>query len=241
MSESKVVITPEGEAVVPVKKDFWAKYSRPIIYVGGAVIVGIIAWFIYQNYVKLPKERKANEAIFPAEAVFDRMAATGFSKDSVNLVLNGGTTADGKTIVGLLKIINTYSGTAAANRATYMTGATYLQVKDFDKAIKYLKDFEGNGADQVESKADIMIGHAYAEQKKIEDALSYYKKAAAVNEKDDAITPDALLLAANYAEATGKPQDAIDLFKKLKEKYPLHSSVSNGEVDKHLARLGVVE
>jgi len=240
MSESKVVVTPENEVVAPVKKDFWSTYSKPIIYVGSAVIVAIAGWFIYQNYVKLPKEQKANEAIFPAEAIFDKMAQTGFNKDSVSFVLNGGN-VEGKTVTGLLKLMNTYSGTDAANRAAYMTGASYLQIKEFDKAIKYLKEFDGNGASQVESKADIMIGHAYAEQKKTDDALSYYKKAATVNEKDEVITPDALLLAGNYAEEIGKTQDAIDLFKKLKEKYPLHSAVSNGEVDKNLARLGVVE
>jgi tetratricopeptide (TPR) repeat protein len=119
-----------------------------------------------------------------------------------------------------------------------MVGASYLHIGEFDKAIKYLKEFDGNGANQVQSVAYTLLGHAYAEKKQTDEAFSYYKKAASVNEKDEAMTPAALLIAGNYAEATGKSKDAVELYRKLKDKYPTFSSVSNGDVDKLLARLG---
>jgi TolA-binding protein len=240
MSENKVVVTPETEESVPVKKDFWASYSKPIIIAGSAVILIVGGWFGYKKLVKEPNELKGNEAIFAAEAIFDKMATTGFSKDSVDIVING-RVVDGNKITGLLTVIKTYGGTEAGNRANYMVGASYLHIKDFEKAIKYLKEFEGHGATQVESKADLMIGHAYAEQKKTDDALSYYKKAANVNDKDASVSADALLIAASYAEATGKSKDAIELFQQLKTKYPLSTSVANGDVDKYLAKLGIVD
>ena len=165
------------------------------------------------------------------------MTTGDFTKDSVNIALNGGT-VDGKNITGLLKIISNYGGTKAGNRAKYMAGASYLHIGEFDKAIKYLKEFDGNGADQVQSKAYLMIGHAYAEKKSTDDALSFYKKAASVNEKDESVTPDALMMAASYAQAIGKSKDAIELYKKLKDNYPTSTVVSNGEVDKQLASLG---
>ena len=71
-------------------------------------------------------------------------------------------------------------GTAAGNRANYMVGASYLHIGEFAKAIQYLEDFDGNGASQVQSKAYLLMGHAYAEQKKTSEALSNYKKAASV-------------------------------------------------------------
>jgi TolA-binding protein len=166
------------------------------------------------------------------------MAVTGFSADSIDLAING---RAGTNITGLLKVINNYGGTNAANRATYLVGAGYLQLKKFDKAIEYLKKFEGNDADQMESKADLMMGHAYAEQNKVDDALTYYKKAANVNDKDNSVSPDALLLAASYAKEKGKTKEAIELFQQLKSKYPLSTPVSNGEVDKNLASLGIVD
>ena len=136
--------------------------------------------------------------------------------------------------------MNNYSGTTAANRAAYMTGAGYLHLKKFDQAIKYLKEFDGHGADQVQSKAYLMLGHAYAENKNTSEALSYYKKAAHLNTKDEVSSADALLIAAAYADATGNSKEAIDLYTELKDKYPTNTAVINGEVDKYLARLGVV-
>jgi tetratricopeptide (TPR) repeat protein len=219
-------------------KSFWDKYSKPIIFIGGAIIILAGGFLGYKYLYKAPREEKAKNLVFPAEKLFDKMASSGFTKDSVNLVLNGGNTADAK-VTGLLKIVKDYSGTGTANRAEFMIGACYLHLKEFDKAIKHLKEFDGNGADQIQAKAYLMLGHAYAEQNKKEDAFSYYRKAANVNTKDEAITPDALMTAAMYAEAIGKSKDAIELYKKIKESYPLSQLAKSGEVDKYLARLGI--
>ena len=189
----KNVTTPAAQPadVVTRAKGFWDKFSKPIIYAGSAIILLIGGWYAYKNLIVLPKEKKASEMLFPAETLFDKMSSTNFNKDSVNLVLNGGNN-NGTNITGILKVISQYGGTPAGNRAKYIAGASYLQIKEFDKAIKYLKEFEGGGADQIQSKAYIMLGHAYAEKKNIDEALSYYKKAATVNSKDASITPAAL-------------------------------------------------
>ncbi|HMJ46588.1 MAG TPA: tetratricopeptide repeat protein [Ferruginibacter sp.] len=243
MAEKKVTTTTtqsETTDVLHKAKGFWENYSKPIIYVGGAIILAIAAWYGYQNFIVAPKEKKASELIFPAENLFDKMAASGFNKDSVNITLNGGMN-NGMKVTGLLKIISSYGGTDAANRASYMTGASYLQIKEFDKAIKYLKEFDANGATQLENRANLMLGHAYAEKKQTSDALKFYKKAASVNEKDEIFTADALLIAAGYADVTGQSKDAIELYQRLKDKYPSHTSVQSGEVDKYLARLGITK
>ncbi len=238
MAENKELNQLEDSNIVIEKaKDFWAKYSKKIIYIGAAVILLSAGWMGYQKFIVEPNEQKANEMIFLAEKVFDQMATTSFSKDSVSIALNGGT-LEGANVIGLLKVINTYGSTLAANRARYMVGASYLQLKEFDKSIKYLKDFEGHGADQVQSKAYLMLGHAYAEKNQTDEALSYYKKASSVNKKDESVTPDALMIAASYAAKIGKTEDAIELFKNLKENYATYISVSNGDVEKQLARLG---
>lgn len=244
MSEKKEIeVTPvmaEPVETIDKVKGFWEQYSKPIIYVGSAIIVLVLSWYAYQNLVVEPKEQKASELIFPAENIFEKMATGGFSQDSVNIVLNGGD-LQGKKVTGLLKIIKEYGGTDAGNRAKYMTGASYLHIKQFDKAVKYLADFDGKGASQVQSKAYILLGHAYAEQNKKDEALENYKKAGTVNSKDEFFAADALLLAGSYADAIGKTKEAIDLYKEVKEKYPANVAVQNGEVDKILAKLGVIE
>lgn len=244
MADKKVieVVATPNQPVDPLvrAKGFWDQYSKPIIYIGGAFILLVVAWYAYKAFVVEPNEEKASEMIFPAENLFAKMASNGFNKDSVSITLNGGE-LEGKKITGLLKVINQYGSTAAGNRAKYMVGASYLHIGEFDKAIKYLDDFDGNGATQVQSKAHLLLGHAYAEQKKTGDALTHYKKAAAVNDKDEFFAVEALMVAANYAESIGNTKEAISLFKEVKEKYPSNSAVTNGEVDKYLARLGEVE
>ncbi|RYD79657.1 MAG: tetratricopeptide repeat protein [Sphingobacteriales bacterium] len=242
MAETKItepVVVETTETVQP-SKGFWDRFSKPIIFVGSAIIILIGAWYGYKKFIAEPKEREANELVFAAESLFDKMATAGFNKDSVNIVINGGD-LDGQKITGVLKVISNFGGTSAGDRAKYMAGASYLHIKEFDKAVKYLKDFDGNGASQVQSKAFIMLGHAYAEQKKTSDALAAYKKAASVNEKDEFFASDALLIAAAYAGATGNNKEAISLYEQVKSKYPSNIAVQNGDVDKNLARLGVVK
>jgi TolA-binding protein len=228
--------TMETNVALEKAKGFWAKFSKPIIYVGSAIILLAGGWFAYQKFYKEPNEQKASEAIFPAEKMFGKMASSNFTKDSINLVLKGD---KAQGITGILDIIKKYGGTKTGNRANYIAGACYLNQGDFTNAVKYLKDFDGNGANQIASKANILLGHAYAEQKKTDDALSYYKKAASVAANDESMAGEALFVAAAYADAMGKSKDAIELFTQLKDKYPANTRVSGGEVEKYLAKLGV--
>jgi TolA-binding protein len=234
-------VKTEIPEVLVKARGFWDKYSKSIIMAGSVVIVLIGGYFGYKYLYKLPQEKKASELIFPAEKLFSKMTTSSrYNKDTLNIVLNGGN-LDGMPITGLLKIISSYGGTPAGNRAEYMTGACYLQLKDFDKAIKHLKDFDANGANQIQSKAYILLGHAYAEKKNTDEALGYYKKAASVVESDEGMATEALFMAGMYADAMGKNKEAIELFQSIKDKYPASQKVQSGEADKYLARLGVMK
>jgi len=123
----------ETNEIVERAKGFWAKFSKPIIYVGLAIILAGGGWLAYKNLVKAPNEAKSADQIFPAEQLFDKMTQSGFNKDSIGLVLNGG-----NGITGVLKIANNFGGTAAGNRAHFIAGACYLHNKDFNNAIKHL-------------------------------------------------------------------------------------------------------
>ena len=235
MAEKQPIVeTVEVNEAVEKAKDFWSKFSKPIIYVGSALILLIGGWFAYLNFVKAPNNEKAAELIFPAEQLFDKMTQGGFNKDSIKLVLNGG----GPVTTGVLKLINNYGGTAAGNRAHFIAGACYLYSGDFNNAVKHLKDFSTN-ATQVQTSAYLLLADAYSELKKNDDALDYYKKAVAVNSKDEFMTPEALFKAGLFADATGKSKEAIEFFKRIKEDFP--KSGHANEVDKYLARLGTIE
>jgi len=225
--------------VVAKAKGFWAAYSKKIIIVGSVLIVLLGGYFGYKKLVAEPNEVKANDLIFPAEKLFGAVAGSStYNKDTVNMILNGDKATG---VTGLLKIASNYGGTKSGNRAEYMIGACYLQLKQFDKAVKHLKEFDANGASQIQSKAYLLLGHAYAEQKKTDDALDYYKKAGSISGLDEAMASEAIYMAARYADALGKSKDAIELFQELKDKYPASQRVGSGEVDKYLASLGVTK
>lgn len=229
----------EAADVVAKAKGFWAAYSKKIIITGSAVIILLGGYLGYKYLVSIPNEKKANDLIFSAEKLFGTIAgSSSYNKDTVNMILNGDKT---NGITGLLTIANSYGGTRSGNRAEYMIGACYLQLKQFDKAIEHLKEFDANGASQIESKAYMLLGHAYAEQKKTDEAMNYYRKAGSVSELDESMATEAIFMAARYAEASDKTKDAIELFQELKDKYPASQRVSSGDVDKYLASLGVTK
>lgn len=234
MAENQVTVEAvESNEIVDRAKGFWDKFSKPIIYVGSALILGIGGWYGYKNFVKAPNETKSAEAIFPAEQIFDKMAMSGsYNKDSVNLVLNGG-----NGITGVLKVASGFGGTAAGNRAHYIAGACYLQTKDFNNAVKHLKEFSST-ATQIQTAAFMMLGDANAELKKTDEAYDYYKKATTVNPKDEYMTAEALYKAGVFAEVNNKTTEAIDFYNKIKNDYPNTSRAR--DIDKYLAKLGVL-
>ena len=237
--KQKTAVPTEPADVVERAKGFWMAYSKRIIIAGTALILVLGSILGYKYLVSIPNEKTANDLIFPAEKLFGKLAASSsFNKDTVNMILNGDK-ANGVT--GLLKIAGSYGRTSSGNRAEYMIGACYLQLKQFDKAIKHLKEFDANGATQIESKAYILLGHAYAEEKKTDNALDYYKKAGSISDLDEGMASEAMFIAGRYADALGKSKEALEIFQNLKDKYPATQHVSSGEVDKYLASLGVTK
>jgi tetratricopeptide (TPR) repeat protein len=213
-----------GEVIIAKAKDFWERYSRPVTIICTLIIVLAGGWFIYKSFFKNPKEQKATDAMFRAEEYY-RM-------DSVNLALNG----DAQNM-GFLRVINRYSGTDAANLASYYAGSCYLKLGDNDKAVKYLKKFS-TSSKLVQARAYKLLADAYADLGKNSDAFDYYKKAAHHFEKDETNSPEYLFMAAYFADRVMKnSKEAIDLYKELKEKYP--NSQQGLQAENFLAQLGV--
>lgn len=219
--------------VVERARGFWAEYNKPISYIGSVIVILFVGWMIYKYMFKVPKQEKADKVVYVTQKYFsDFTTATDSAKILLaTKVLNG----DGRN-PGALRIINEYSGTPAANLCEYYAGTCYLQLGQFAKSIKYLKNFDANGADQIKSRALGMMGDASAELNKNDDALDYYQKAANVNEEDTYTSSEFLFRAALFAESIGKQKEAIDMFKKIKTDYPLTEKAA--DVDRYLAKLG---
>lgn len=215
----------ENEEVIDRAKDFWTKYGKTITIVCGAIIILGAAYLVYKYLVKEPKEKKAAEAIWKAEDYF--------AQDSLQKALNG----DGQA-PGFAKIASQYSGTDAGNMANFYAGVCALKLGNNNKAIKYLKDFDANGAKQVQARTYKLLGDAYADAGKKADALDNYKKAAREFEEDRIASSEYLLIAAYFADRVmNDKKGAEDLYKEIIRKYP--GSQGASEAEKYLAQIGV--
>jgi TolA-binding protein len=203
----------------------WEKYGKQASYVLLAIIVIIGGYLAYRNFVAEPKEKAASEAIFHAEEYY--------RLDSTRLALNGDAINP-----GFLKVISKYGGTKAANEATFLAGSCYLKLGDFNNAVKYLKDFSTPDK-LVQERAYGLLGDALSEQNKKEEAAEQYKKAGTYFEKDELFSPEYLFRSGYLYESLGKTQDAIAMYKLIKDKYP--TSQRGADIDKYLARLGVLQ
>ena len=204
---------------------FWDRWGKQASYALLVVVLIVAGYFAYKNLVSEPKEIKANEAIFRAEEYY--------RLDSARLALNGDNVNP-----GFLKIMSKYSGTKAAGLASFYAGSCYLKLGDFNNAVKYLKDFS-TPVKQLQVRAYGLLGDAYSEQGKKEEAAAQYKKAGTYYEKDEVFSPEYLFRCGYLYESMGKTQDAIAMYKLIKDKYP--GSPRGSDIDKYLARLGVTQ
>ena len=228
MAEVKKAVShkTENEPVVDRARDFWAKNSRPVTIAFGVIILLGAGWLGYKYLIQAPKEAKANEAIWKAQQFFEM--------DSMQKALKGDAGA-----AGFDKVISQYGGTDAGNLARFYAGEAAYKTGDYNKAVKYLKEFS-TGAKQVQARAYKILGDSYASLGKNAEALENYKKAAREFEKDEFNSSEYLFFAAYFADRVmNDKKEAIELFKELRKKYP--STRYGVDAPKYLAQLGVYE
>ena len=201
---------------------FWENNKKRILTITGGVAAVIVALYAYNEYMVKPKEQKAQEALYKAEDYF--------GQDSSRKVLDG----DG-TSKGVLYVIKNYSGTKAANLAKYYAGISYLKLGEFNKAVENLKDFSSN-SDAIQMVAYGALADAYSELKKNDEAVSYYKKAAATFTVDQLTSADYLWRAGQLLETLNKPKEALELYKQIKKDFP---KAKQGEIDKYIYKLSI--
>lgn len=203
----------------------WLEKNQKPLFTGFLVIVvSILGYLAYNNYIVEPKESEAaNELAFP-RASFEQAVSASVAIDSMYTVALEGT--NGK--YGFVDIADKFSGTKAGNLANYYAGISYLKIKQYDKAIAHLENFSSNDA-MLAPTALGAIGDAFADLEQAEEALAYYEKAANAK-KNNATTPLYLFKAANTALDLGKKEKAITYFTEIKETYNSSSVAKNIEM-----------
>ena len=200
------------DATASRTEDWVAKNQKLILTVVGVIALATLGYVLYNKFVVEPKEDKAANEIFQSQQYFQQAV-------------------DATTKLGFVGIAEEYAGTAAGNLANYYAGISYLNTGDYKNAIAYLEKF--NSEDAVLKPLAIgAIGDALSETNKVDDAISYYKKAAEATE-NDFTTPRFLFKAAQLLVVSGKKAEANKLFVEIKEKY--ETSKEGMNLDAYLA------
>jgi len=210
----------EVENALTKAEQFFENNQKIITIIFGAGIVIALLFLSFHRFYKIPREKKATEQMFVAQQYFE--------KDSFNLAING----DGN-YPGFLDIIDEFGGTKSGNLALYYTGISYLHLGQYEEAIDYLESFSTD--DKLVGPVAIgATGDAYAELGNADKAIKLYKHAADVS--DNAFTsPIYLLKAGKLYEAKGDNENALEIYKKIKEKYP--ESLEGRQIDKYISRI----
>ena len=199
--ENKSVI--ENQEVLQEKvlgfENWLEKHPKTIGGVVALLLLAVAGYFGF-NYYKDSQDVEAQKEMFQAVYYFEA--------DSLKLALNG----DGNNL-GFIDIIEEYKFSNAANLAHFYAGVCYMKQGNYDAAILYLQDYSSNDL-LVQPRAYSLIGDAYMELAKFEDAVKYYNKAAGY-EPNKFYTPTYLMKAAVAYEKLNQNDKAKEAYDKI--------------------------
>jgi len=199
---------------------FIEKYQKQIIYGVGAVVLVVLIALSFRNFYLEPREVAAENEMYKAQAYF--------AKDSFRIALEG----RGSESIGFKEIVSDYGITASGKLAAAYAGICYYKLGQYDNAIKYLSQFDGEDTYFAASVIGL-TGDSYVEMGETAKAISYFDKAA---DKDNAVmSPVYLKKAGLVYESLNQPEKAEKEYTKIKDNYPKSPEAS--DIDKYLARV----
>lgn len=216
--------------VLTTSEAFITKNKKPIIIISTAIVAILVGVFCYKYFIGQPREEKASTAL--------AMATQYFDQEIFDKALNG----DGSTTTGFVRIASDYSGTDAANLANLYAGLCFANLNKWDKAVEYLDNYSTSDDALVSPAALAALGNAYVHLNQLDKAVTYLKKAAkradaeGHNGVNNSLSPVFMLQAAEIVESQGKADEALEMYKDIKEKYVASQLVQSQEIDKYIER-----
>ncbi len=198
-----------------LKSQFKNNKNLRMITIGvGSLVVLILGYFAYKQFIWKPANEKSKDAYY---------AGLNFAaKDSVD-----------KAIDELAPVVKKFDGKQGGELAQFVLARQYMAKGEFKKALEELEGVSVN--DTYLSVYTIGLqGDCYSEMNKYSEALDLYLEAADKidNEKT---TPEYLFKAALVAEELKDFSQATELYTRIKENYTQFSSVKT--IDKYIGRV----
>ncbi|MDD3321375.1 MAG: tetratricopeptide repeat protein [Paludibacter sp.] len=206
------------EHALTASEAFIEKYQKQLLIGVSAVIIIVLLALSFRNFYLVPRETDAENEMYKAQSYFE--------KDSFKIALEG----DGINFIGFKEIVSEYGLTTSGNLAAAYTGICYYKMGQYENAIKFLSQFDGDDTYFTSTVIGLM-GDCYVDLGEVSKSISYFEKAA---DMDNAVISPIYLKKAGMAyESLKKPDDALKMYTEIKEKYPKSSQAS--DIDKYIA------
>jgi len=180
--------------------EFWFEKNSKLVFGIGIAALLVVAGYFGFNYYKANQNELAQKEMFQAVYYFE--------SDSLKLALNG----DGNNL-GFVDIADEYGISESGNLANFYAGACFLKQGNYESAIQYLDKFKSSDL-LVQPRAYALMGDAYMELKKYEDAITYYNKASDYK-PNKYFTPTYLMKAALAYEKLNQNDKAKEAYNKI--------------------------
>ncbi|WP_242693238.1 tetratricopeptide repeat protein [Sabulibacter ruber] len=213
-SEFELVENPDALAERLVQsEEFVVRHKNLLIGLFVAIAAAVVGGFLYyQN--QQTKNQEALAAMFQAEYYFEA--------DSLNKALNG----DGQND-GFKAVADEYSGTKAGNLANFYAGVASLKQGKYQEALNYLEEFKSDDL-LLQARVYSLQGDANLELGKKAEAAELYKKAAE-HKANDFFSPQYLMKAAVAYESANQFSEAIEVYDRIINDYPLSPEVNDAK------------
>ncbi len=210
----------EVENILSKTERYIEENQKSLTIIVVAIVVVVLGYLGYRNLYVAPMEQEARSQIYMAERYFEI--------DSFYLALYG----DGN-YPGFIDIIEEYSVTQTANLSRYYAGISYLRIEEYQNAIEYLTRFDAR--DQLVSPVALgAIGDAWVELGELENAVSFYVKAAR-RRANEFTSPIYWMKAGQVYEELEKYNRALEAYENILDDYP--ETTEGRQVEKYIARV----
>ncbi len=183
------------------------------------VVIAVIAVVIFMN------NRRSNNTNAAAEL---SGTLNLFDGGAYQVAINGDPT---RNITGLKSIVENYGSSESGEQAKIYLADSYYYLGDYDNAMKYFKDYDGNDK-FLQASAYAGEAEVYEARGNFEKAAEYYDRAASRDSKNF-LTPQYLVGAARNYIKIGKKDRAVELLKRVQKNFA--NSPYAGNVDFYMA------
>lgn len=196
---------------------FIEKHSKLLATIFGVLILGVVGFFLYQQFVVAPKNNEATIAYLAAQKNLEQ------GKDAEAL--------GGKSVAnpGFLGTFNNFSGTDAGKLSAYNAGLLKFKEGKFQEAYDLLDKFSSGNGILMAMKYGAMAD-CQANLNKADEALSLLDKAVKASD-DDYTTYYFTKKAGVLALALKKKEEAKKYFSSIEEKF---QDYDNGMSDSYI-------